>query len=33
MARGKGKCGGKPRKDGSGKGKGNKGTPRQPKKK
>jgi len=26
-----GSCGGKPRRDGSGKGKGNKGTPRQPK--
>jgi len=28
----KGKCGGTRRKDGSGKGKGNYGTPRQPKK-
>jgi len=31
MARGKGSCGGKRRKDGSGKGTGNKGTSRQPK--
>ena len=31
MARKKGQCGGKPRKDGSGKGKGNKGTKKQPK--
>jgi len=28
-----GRCGGTPRKDGSGKGKGNKGTRRQPKRK
>jgi hypothetical protein len=32
VAKGKGSCGGTPRKDGSGKGKGNKGTKRQPKK-
>ena len=32
MARGEGKCGGTPRKDGSGGGKGNKGTSNQPKK-
>ena len=32
MARGKGNCGGTRRRDGSGKGVGNKGTPRQPKK-
>jgi len=31
MARGKGSCGGTRRKDGSGKGKGNKGTKNQPK--
>ena len=29
--KGKGSCGGTPRQDGSGKGKGNKGTKRQPK--
>jgi len=33
MARGKGSCGGKRRMDGSGKGRGNKGTARQPKRK
>jgi hypothetical protein len=33
MARGKGSCGGKRRLDGSGKGVGNRGTSRQPKKK
>jgi hypothetical protein len=33
MTRKKGTCGGTPRKDGSGKGKGNYGTKRQPKKK
>ena len=32
MARGKGACGGKRRLDGSGGGKGNRGTARQPKK-
>jgi len=32
MARGKGSCGGTRKKDGSGKGTGNRGTPRQPKK-
>jgi len=32
MAKRKGSCGGKPRKDGSGGGKGNRGTSRQPKK-
>lgn len=32
MARGKGSCGGTRRFDGSGKGRGNKGTKRQPKK-
>jgi len=32
MARGNGDCGGTPKKDGSGGGTGNKGTPRQPKK-
>lgn len=31
MARGQGACGGKRRRDGSGKGKGNRGTARQPK--
>jgi len=31
MARGRGSCGGKRRQDGSGAGKGNKGTKRQPK--
>ena len=33
MPRGKGICGGKRKEDGSGRGKGNKGTIRQPKKK
>ena len=33
MVRGKGSCGGTRRQDGSGAGRGNKGTPRQPKKK
>jgi len=33
MARGKGACGGTRRKDGSGRGKGNRGTKRQPKSK
>jgi len=32
MARGGGRCGGTPRRDGSGGGAGNQGTPRQPKK-
>jgi len=32
MARGKGSCGGTRKGDGSGRGVGNKGTPRQPKK-
>ena len=32
MAKSKGACGGTPKKDGSGKGKGNRGTPRHPKK-
>jgi len=32
MAKGNGSCGGTPRKDGSGGGKGNRGTSRQPKK-